>query len=401
MRFASSISGASSVSSALEELLGPLQQRVTAGAVDAVMLFATGHFFDAIPEVVNKVSGVFPNSVVMGCTAEGTIGYNREIERTPSISLLAGCLPDVVLRPFHMTQNQLETARTADHWERLLGVSAESRPTFVAFGDPFRMALHAFVDRLNEVYPGCPLVGGVASSGDRPHRNYLVANGELHTEGIVGLSLTGPLRVDTVVSQGCRPIGRPFVITRSERNVVVELGGKPALERLHEVIVNLSGEEEQLARQSLFVGRVINEYQEVFTRGDFLIQNIIGVDRKSGAIAIAGNARKGATVQFQVRDAETADEDLRALLAPHGAADVKGALMFGCNGRGTHMWPSPGHDIGVFRDQLGDVPCAGFFCGGEFGPIGGKNFIHGFTASLALFREGTEPVSTIEPDAPG
>ena len=204
---------------------------------------------------------------------------------------------------------------------------------------------------------------------------------------MVGVALTGNLKVDTVVSQGCRPIGKPFVITKGERNVIHELGGKPALERLHETYQSLPAEDEPLARQSLFVGRVIDEYKKSFARGDFLIHNIMGVDRRTGAIGIAGRAKVGATVQFHVRDAKSADEDLRLLLSPRAGRAIEGAMLFGCNGRGTNMWPQPGHDVGVLREMLGDVPVAGFFCGGEFGPIGGKNFVHGFTASIALFSE--------------
>jgi len=144
----------------------------------------------------------------------------------------------------------------------------------------------------------------------------------------------------------------------------------------------------------LFLGRVIDEHKGGFTRGDFLIQNILGFDRKSGAVGIAGHARIGATVQFHVRDAACADEDLRKLLAPQAETDVRGALLFGCNGRGTHMWPEPHHDVTVIREILGEVPLAGFFCGGEFGPVGGRNFIHGYTASIALFREPRDEDAT-------
>jgi small ligand-binding sensory domain FIST len=210
------------------------------------------------------------------------------------------------------------------------------------------------------------------------------------------VALTGAVTVDTVVSQGCRPIGKPFVITKGARNIVYELGGKAALNQLHEVIVSLSEDDEQLARQSLLLGRVIDEYKDHFTRGDFLIHNIIGADRSNGAMAIAGHARVGATVQFHVRDAASADEDLRSLLAPYVGRDVKGALLFGCNGRGTNMWPKAGHDVGVLQEVLGNVPVAGFFCGGEFGPVSGKNFVHGFTASIALFRANGAGGSALE-----
>ena len=387
MRFASSISAVTTAREAVDELFRPIDARVTPGMVDLVLLFATAHFSEDLPDVVERLSTAFPGAVLLGCTAEGTIGSDKELESVPSMSLLAASMPEVQVRPFHLRQQDLESAATSLDWERIVAVAPESKPIFIALGDPFRLAIHDFVDRINEVFPGSPLVGGVASAAREPRQNRLILNSEIFREGVVGVALTGRLAADTVVSQGCRPIGKPFVITRAKKNVIRELGGRAALEQLHDVVVALSEAEEQLARQSLFVGRVIDEYKDRFTRGDFLIHNIIGVDRQSGAIGIAGRARVGATVQFHVRDAESADEDLRAMLAPYAATDVRGAMLFGCNGRGTHMWPEPGHDVGLMRELLGDVPVAGFFCGGEFGPVGGKNFVHAFTASIALFRE--------------
>lgn len=387
MRFASSITSASEARQAVDELLQPIDTRVTPGMVDLVLLFLTAHFDDDLPEVLERIHLAFPGAVVSGCTAGGTIGCDRELERTPSMSLLAASLPDVDIRPFHIRQTDLESLETPFDWERVVGVSAENGPAFVAFGDPFSLAIPDFVEQISEAYPGAPLVGGVASAAHRPQQNRLILNGDIHREGAVGFALTGRLVVETVVSQGCRPIGRPFVITRAEGHIIRELGGRPALEQLHQVLVDLSEEDEQLARQSLLLGCVIDERKEKFLRGDFLIHNIVGVDRKNGAVAMAGHARVGTTVQFHVRDAASADEDLRALIAPHVATGVCGAMLFGCNGRGTNMWPEPGHDVGVLRELLSDVPVAGFFCGGEFGPIGNRNFVHGFTASIALFRE--------------
>lgn len=387
MRFASSITAASDAEKAVDELLAPIGERVTPGMADLALLFATAHFEDELPEVVERVCKAFPTAIVSGCTAEGTIGFDREIERTPSMSLLVACMPDVTVRPFYVHQEQLESVANVFDWERLTGVSPESRPTFVAFGDPFSANIPAFVDQINSTFPGAPLIGGVASAARAPGENRLIGAGEIHREGIVGLTLTGRLTVHTIVSQGCRPIGRHFVITKGDRNVIFELGGRTALEQLQNVLVSLSPEDEQLAKQSLLIGRVIDERKETFSRGDFLIHNILGVDRKSGAIGIAGHARVGTTVQFHVRDADSADEDLRSLLTPFVARDVRGAILFGCNGRGTSMWPKPGHDARVLKEIFGDVPTGGFFCGGEFGPIGGNNYIHGFTASIALIGE--------------
>ena len=387
MRFASSIASSSDPEEAIERLLEPIDTRVTPGMVDLALLFVTGHFEDDLPEVIERISARLPTAVIFGCTVEGTIGVDQELERTPSMSLLAASLPDVSIRPFYLKQGELENAVDNHDWERIVAVAPESQPIFVALADPFRFAVHEFVEQINDVFPGAPLVGGVASAGQEPGQNRLILNHDIYQEGLVGVALTGRLAVDTVVSQGCRPIGKPFIITKGDRNIILELGGKPALEQLHNILVNLSPEEEQLARQSLFVGSVIDEFKETFQRGDFLIYNIIGVDQKRGAMGIAGPARTGATVQFHVRDADSADEDLRSMLIPHQDRDVKGAMLFGCNGRGTRMWSTPGHDIGVFRERMGDVPIAGAFCGGEFGPVGGKNFVHGFTASIALFRD--------------
>lgn len=361
--------------------------------VDLALLFSTGHFRDDLESVLERVSAVFPGALFLGCTAEGTIGLGTELERVPSMSLLVASLPDVQLRPFHVRRNQVESAKSALDWERIVAVSPESRPSFLAFADPFGVDVHRFIEQMNGAFPGAPLIGGVASAGHEPNENRLIVEGRIESEGIIGAALTGRFDLRTVVSQGCRPIGKPFIVTKAHHNVVQELGGHPALEQLHQVISRLSPEDEQLAEQALFLGRVIDEHKSGFQRGDFLIHNILGADRKSGAVAIAAFARVGTTVQFHVRDAATADEDLHALLAPHARCGVSGALLFGCNGRGTRMWPTPHHDASVLQKVLGDVPVAGFFCGGEFGPIGTKNFIHGFTASIALFREPEECAS--------
>ncbi|MFQ5494637.1 MAG: FIST N-terminal domain-containing protein [Phycisphaerae bacterium] len=384
MRFACSVSDEGNAERAVDELLGPIDSRVTPGMVDLVLLHATAHFDDELPAVLHRLGETFAGAVLLGCTAEGTIGAGRELERVPSMSLLVGTLPDVTVRPFYLQQPELKANRTTADWERTVGASPEAAPVFIALADPFRFAVHDFVERINEAYVGAPLVGGVASAAAMPGQNRLLLNGEIYTDGLVGVALTGRLRVDTVVSQGCRPVGQPYVITRGERNIILDLGGKAPLEQLQHLLGGLSEDDARLARESLLIGRVIDEYRDRFARGDFLIHNILGVDKKSGAMAIAGQVRVGSTVQFHVRDADSADEDLRSLLARHSGGDHRGAMLFGCNGRGTRMWKTPGHDVGVLREALGDLPVAGFFCGGEFGPVGGRNFVHGFTASIAL-----------------
>jgi small ligand-binding sensory domain FIST len=262
-------------------------------------------------------------------------------------------------------------------WPDLEGVP----PTLLLLADPFTFPLDAFLRRLDDDRPGLRIVGGVASASMRPGGNRIVLDGDVRESGAVGVFLDG-VDVRPVVSQGCRPIGQPFVVTRAQQNLIEELGGLAALERLRELAEGLDDNDRELVRNGLHLGVVVDEHQPSFGRGDFLIRNIVGADRANGALAVADQVSVGQTVQFQVRDATAADEDLRLLLADAQAA---AALVFTCNGRGQHLFGVPHHDAGVVAELLGPIPAAGAFCAGEIGPIGGRNFLHGFTASLALF----------------
>jgi small ligand-binding sensory domain FIST len=227
----------------------------------------------------------------------------------------------------------------------------------------------------------------MASAARRPGENVLILDDEAHDEGMAGISFAGPVDVQTVVSQGCRPIGPTYVITKGRDNIIEQLGGRSALHALRETVHSLPAGEQDLFQNGLFIGRAISEYRERFGRGDFLVRNVIGIDQEQGVIALADHVRVGQTVQFHVRDAATATEDLRLMLAGQGGLPpAAGALLFSCNGRGTRMFDAPCHDIGVAAESLPQTPIAGFFAAGELGPVGGRNFIHGHTASLALFR---------------
>jgi small ligand-binding sensory domain FIST len=270
-------------------------------------------------------------------------------------------------------------------------VDADSeKSTLLMLGDPFSVPTDLLLQRVNEDHPGLRVVGGMASGIHAAGECRLLLGDAIHREGAAGVLLQGPIGLRPVVSQGCRPIGRPFVVTKGEENVILQLGGRPPLAILQELWQSLDDQEKKLFQQGLHVGRVINEYQGDFQRGDFLIRNVIGLDRTTGALAITDRVRVGQTLQFQVRDAATADEDLHALLQLDISAHAKppaGALLFSCNGRGKRLFGVPDHDAATLRAEAGDIPVAGFFAQGELGPVGGQNFIHGFTASVALFEE--------------
>jgi small ligand-binding sensory domain FIST len=180
------------------------------------------------------------------------------------------------------------------------------------------------------------------------------------------------------------------VVTRCEANVIHELGGTPPLVRLQEIMQTLSEQEKLQVRPGLHLGRALSEYQDEFHHGDFLVRNVIGADPKTGAVAIGDYVRAGQTVQFHIRDEVTADDDLRALLATvgkkTGSPESRGALLFTCNGRGTRLFSSSNHDATCVTEVLGEIPTAGFFAQGEIGPVCNQNFLHGFTASVAVFE---------------
>ena len=360
-------------------------------AVDVAFLFFTADHRDDAEAIVGRVWRDLEPQAVIGCCAEGVIGGDAEIERRPGLALLAASLPDVRVHSFHFRGDDWHDVIEDDEALReRSGLGPETRAV-IAFGDPFTTPINQVLGAFDRAARGIPLIGGMASAARQPGGNVLVHNDAIHSDGMVGLSLSGPLEVDTVVSQGCCPIGRPFVVTRAHDNVIEQLGGKPALAMLRDTVTELSEEDRQKLANGLFVGRAINEYREAWGRGDFLVRNVMGVDQDAGSLAVTDYVRVGQTVQFHMRDAATATEDLTLLLENQRRAEVPpaGGLLFSCNGRGTRMFEQPCHDVGTARKAMPRTPVAGFFAAGEIGPVGGRNFIHGHTASFALFRPKT------------
>ena len=386
MKFGSAISTIGVARDAMVNAVVNIQDELGDAPVDLAVAFCTAHYEDEFESIAVQMRDAWPNALLLGCTASGVIGEDREIESSAAVSVFAGHLPGVELQGFHVEQEFLEAEQADAEFLGRLGVRPIDDPNILLLGDPFSIHINRLLERFGEVFGGCPVMGGMASGGERPEQNALLLNDQVYRDGAVGAVLSGNLRIRPVVSQGCRPIGESYVITKADRNVILELGGKPALEKLRDMFTGLSKQDRTLAESALFIGTVIDEYKDGFRQGDFLIRNLMGWDPKSGAIAIGDSVRVGTTVQFHVRDASSADEDLRKRLSSHqeGATEVIGALLFTCNGRGTRMWDQPHHDVTCLQETVGRIPTAGFFCAGELGPVGGKNFIHGHTASIAL-----------------
>jgi small ligand-binding sensory domain FIST len=358
---------------------------------DLAFAFASGHHLGMAKWLLSEVHERVAPRALLGCGAGGTVAGGHELEDTPGVVVWAASLPEAELETMHVTAE-----RDADGF-RLIGLpeslasardepSAETDESVIALCDPFSFPPEELLAVIDRSRPHVPVLGGLASASFAGGA-VLLRDGDVHTDGVVAVRLRG-LQVLPCVSQGAGPVGPEMTITRAEANVIGELAGKPAMERLGEVIGALPEDERELAASGVLIGLVIDENRPDYDRGDFLVRPIIGADRESGAIAIGEQVRVGQTVRLQVRDAASADEDLRTALGAQaqalGSTGAAGALLFTCNGRGSHMFDIPDHDAAAVEDSLG-VPTAGFFCAGEIGPVGGRNFLHGFTATMAVF----------------
>lgn len=320
--------------------------------------------------------------VLCGCTGSGLVGTALEAEQTEGFSLLFLRLPEAGVRALPLTQAEVETSSGDAFWREKAGVCPAA---WLALANPFRFDTDTWLGEWNSAFPGVPALGGLAG-GPRGEDEVTVFGPAIgDTSDALAIALDG-VRLETVVSQGCRPIGEPLPVTRADEHLLIELGSRPAYQVLEQAFNTLGDAEKQRARGNLFAGLAVDEYKEQFGRGDFLVRNILGADPATGAVVVGALPRTGQTLQYQLRDAASADEELKSLLAPLAARDQKpvASLLFCCNGRGKHLFGVPHHDAKAVADSLGPLPSAGFFCNGEIGPVGGSNFLHGYTASIGL-----------------
>jgi small ligand-binding sensory domain FIST len=348
------------------------------------VVFASAHFAAQAEAVVDAVYEAASPHSLLGCVAEGVVGTAAEVEAEPAVSVWLARL-EATVRTFHC-----RFGKTNDH-PTFLGWPEEPAPAYLLIADPFTFPAELLLQSINERAPGSFIAGGMASGARAPGHSRLFLDHSVVDSGAVGAALTGNVEVVALVSQGCRPIGPILTVTRSEGNVIFELAGKPPVQRIQELYASLPEHDRELMSEGLLVGRVIDEYKTEFERGDFLVRGVVGADANTGAIAVGDTLAVGETIQFHVRDEASADEDLRTTLKvardKFGDRGIAGGLLFTCNGRGSRMFSTPDHDAALLAAELDNPPIAGFFCAGELGPVGTKNFLHGFTASMALFSE--------------
>ena len=373
----------------LQKWAADLRAQLSGPQVSLGLVFMSPRFFPNAKQVLEilRVHAKIP--LLVGCSSQSLIANGEELEENPGLTLGLYALPGAELKAFYFAQGQVEEANGPGYWRLETGIEPEQTNGWLAFIDPFHLDSEAWLNTWNEAYAPLPVMGGLASGDFTEQRTQVYLNGDVYEEGGVAISVGGEVKLASVISQGCTPIGETWTLTRVEDNIIHEIGNRPAYKVLEETFNRLTPAEQKIARNNLFVGLVVNEYLEDFHRGDFLIRNLLVVDPRSGSIAVGAFPRAGQTMQFQRRSAAAAMEDMDELLG-RAAKQLQGATVYGaclcsCNGRGLGLFGRPNHDAHCVQKQFGPIGLAGFFCNGEIGPIGEKNFLHGFTASLALF----------------
>ncbi len=372
---------ASAAETATRQALEPLRGRTP----DLLFTFVCGPEPDGVADALERSAVVSGAATALGCSAGGVIGGGRGVEQMSSVSVWAAVLPDVRVRSFH-----LEVLRSSDAIA-VVGMPVQHADDEVAvvLADPYSFPIDAFVEQANDVLPGLKLAGGLASGMHGAGSTRLLVDGRVHDRGAVGVVLGGAVGARSLVSQGCRPIGPAMTVTAAEGNVLLGLAGTPAISKLEEVLAALSPEDQALASRGVHLGLAMDEYVDQHGQGDFLIRGLVGADSARGGLVVGDLVAPGRTVRFQVRDADTAAADLAAMLDEFRALGhldpVAGALLFTCNGRGAALFASADHDVQAVQRGLGTAGVAGFFAAGEIGPVGGRNHLHGFTASVLAF----------------
>lgn len=386
MKFASISVTGENVGDLLREVSAAILDRLGEHA-DLALVFPSAHLAPGAEGMVADLKRAIGARVMIGCAGEGVIGPEHEIEGQSALAVVAARLPGVDVDPFTLAKEDLlGIALDAGALPRSYRPPSDTR-FMVMLADPFSAPMDGVLNAFNRECDAIPIIGGMASGARQPGESVLIINDRVVHEGLVGVALAGPIQADIIVSQGCRPVGSVFEVTGAENNIIESLGGETPLKRIQRLLDELDDEDRDLLRNGLFIGRAIDSDKDTLGRGDFLIRGVMGVDSRTGAIAVGDVIHPGERVQFHLRDARTAREDLEMMLSPHALFGApSGAFLFSCNGRGSRLYDEPDGDISAIRGFFHGLDVAGFFCAGEIGPIGGRNFLHGHTASLALIR---------------
>lgn len=366
-----------------------LRARLPAPEVSLGLVFMSPKFFPHARQVLEILRLQARIPLLAGCSSGSLVANAEEIESAGGLVLALYALPGVRLKAVRFTQENVEEAVNEHYWQVETGIARRNVNGWLAFIDPFHLDAESWLRSWNKTYAGTPVYGGLAAGSLPEPLTQVYLDGEVYEEGGVAVAVGGEVELAGVISQGCTPIGEAWTLTRVEQNLIRHIGNRPAYTVLHETVSKLSPEDQRKAQNNLFIGLVVNEYRDEFHRGDFLIRNLLGGDPNSGVLAVGALPRMGQTIQFQRRDAAAADEDLNESLdrakGDLAGRQIYGGCLFCCNGRGKGLFGRSSHDAGLVQSHFNLPGLGGFFCNGELGPVGDKNFLHSHTAALALF----------------
>ncbi len=391
MKWSSAVSEMPSLGDAVAECVDVVGRDLGGVSPDLTVAFVSEHHeaqYEALPDLVRTFVG---GGVVIGCSGGGVIGAGREVERTPGFAMTSALLPGVELRPFHVEDEDIPGPDAPpESWESLVDTPASGIPHFVLLADPFSVQAEQLLSGLDYAFPDSVKIGGLASGAQRAGGNALYAKNQAFRSGVAGVSMSGAIEVDTIVAQGCRPVGEPMQVTSCSEHVLLELDRGRPLDVVKELFEASDDRDRQLLQSSLLLGIVMDPLKDSPELGDYLVRGIVGADHKRGALAVGATLREGQIVQFHVRDAETSSQDLAGLLARYSdgtsVPQATGALLFSCLGRGIDLYGHADHDTDMFREKVRPVPLTGFFCNGEIGPVGDATYVHGWTSSFGIFK---------------
>lgn len=365
---------------------------------DALFVFGSFHHRARFSDAIDLLRGELHPAHVLGTTVESAIGGAREVERSAGFSALALIAPGAEFRPFWFTLEDGPPPVWSEALVRdrvaLAGDVSDARRVLphrgiVLVADPFTShAGHACaaIDAAAGA-AGARIHGGIASGASHAGLNVLVADRHVASTGLVGLSIFGDVAVDGIVSQGCRPIGAAAVVTRARAGEILEIGGRPAIEAAQRLLESVGDADRARAAGGLLVGIAPDAAKPRLGRGDFLARPVLAIHPGRGSIEVGDAVRTGATIQFEVRDARTAHEDLELALSVESVRrPAAGALLFSCNARGTRLFAEPDHDAAAVTRALGGAPVAGFQCAGEIAVVGKRSRVHTQSACAVAFR---------------
>lgn len=385
----------------LADQLGPLRP---AQPADLALVFCSTAYATDLQRLMPLLRQAIPSQHWIGCAGGGVVGTDRanqphELEHRPGISVTLLQLPDTQVQLFRLEAGKLpDLDGPSQQWVDWVGVDPEGGHSMLLFVDPGCPGINDLISGLDYAYPQANKVGGIAGQHSASHGSLLLDDAVL--DGAVGCLISGAWRVDPVVAQGCRPIGPVFEVEQAERNVVQRLSdgehqGTPVA-CLQTILESLSPAERELVRHSLFLGVAKSSFQlnpagSPPADAAFLVRNLIGVDPRTGSVAVGERMRVGQQVQFQLRDAAASRQEQTQLLKRQQQRQRAplAALLFACLGRGEGLYGQPDGDVSACRQTFAQVPIAGAFCNGEIGPIAGATHLHGYTASWGFLVPNT------------